>query len=406
MLMVALLPQPNIYYKLYELWQGKNFLDMLFIAVFLGIFINKKGFVKSENAIIIVIFLVVSYLSVWNVSANFGLPAPITRENSVLVIWKSYFVMIVMYFLTINAIQDEKRQKQLIVIMSLVVLFIALRSFRSFKPGISFIEESRDAGPFWIVGLGSNHHGAFVAYCFSFIMGLFLLDTDIKRKLLYLATLFFSLHPLFFTYSRGAYLAALSALFIYGILKDRRLLVAVVIIVLLWQVVLPSSVVERIQMTKESSSGELESSAAVRLDLWDSAIDMFHEYPVFGSGFKGFTLAHRGEHWADTHNLYLKTLSEQGIIGGLLLLIIMLGAVRSGWKLYRRGDSSFQRGLGLGFLGCVTAHIVANIFGDRFSYFEMGSYFWVFWGLVDRGILITQASKQKLALAENAVPSC
>jgi len=191
---------------------------------------------------------------------------------------------------------------------------------------------------------------------------------------------------------------------VYGILKHRRLLIAGVLVLVLWQVVLPSSVVERIQMT-ETDTGALESSAAVRLNLWNNAINMFEQYPLFGSGFKGFTLAYKEERWSDTHNFYLKTLAEQGIIGVSLLAIILLAAIRSGWRLFKAGNTPFQKGLGYGFLGCVIAHIVTNMFGDRWSYYEMGSYFWIFWGIVDRGILITKASKGQAKQVANVVPA-
>jgi len=78
-------------------------------------------------------------------------------------------------------------------------------------------------------------------------------------------------------------------------------------------------------------------------------------------------------------------------------------AFRSGWKLLREANNGFEKGLGLGFMGCVLASATTNLFGDRWSYYEMGSYFWVFWGLVDRGILIAEASKQKAELTENSV---
>jgi hypothetical protein len=44
------------------------------------------------------------------------------------------------------------------------------------------------------------------------------------------------------------------------------------------------------------------------------------------------------------------------------------------------------------------------MFGDRWSYFVLGDYFWITWGIVDRGILISEASKQKAELIENTVP--
>jgi hypothetical protein len=82
----------------------------------------------------------------------------------------------------------------------------------------------------------------------------------------------------------------------------------------------------------------------------------------------------------------------------------MLLALRSGQKLFRTAITPFQKGLGFGFLGCVVAFIITNMFGDRWSYFVLGDYFWIIWGLVDRGILIAEASKQKAELIENTVP--
>ena len=207
-----------------------------------------------------------------------------------------------------------------------------------------------------------------------------------------MATLALSLHPLFFSYSRGAYAAIFCVLAFYGLIRNRALLIAVVLVILLWESVLPVTVVERIKMT-ETASGEIESSAAARFGLWEEARSMFIQYPVFGSGFDGFTLAHKGEHWSDTHNYYVKTVCEQGVIGSILLILVLFAALRSGWKLFKNGESNFQKGMGFGFLGCLVSQIVANIFGDRWSYYEMGSYFWVIWGLVDRGLIISENAK-------------
>jgi O-antigen ligase len=201
-----------------------------------------------------------------------------------------------------------------------------------------------------------------------------------------------SLHPLFFSYSRGAYVAALAVLVYFGLAKKRSLLILAVVLVIAWQTILPSSVVERITMTK-TEEGQIERSAAIRLDLWDHAVTLFEKKPVFGIGFGGyeFTMP-EGVFWTDTHNYYLKMLSEQGIIGLGLLLTALFLAFRSGWKLVKVGRNGFERGLGFGFAGCVIACACTNFFGDRWSYYEIGSYFWVLWGLVDRYIIVSRES--------------
>jgi hypothetical protein len=43
----------------------------------------------------------------------------------------------------------------------------------------------------------------------------------------------------------------------------------------------------------------------------------------------------------------------------------------------------------------VVAHTVTNLFGDRWSYYEMGSYFWMFWGVVDRGFALAQTANKE-----------
>jgi O-antigen ligase len=387
-LMVALIPQPNIFYKFYDYPLGKNFLDVLFISVVIGIVVNKRNFVFNHNSILVGLLLVFSYISLWNSSMNFSLPAPITTRNALLVEWKSYAVMIFMYILALNISKDEKNHKILIMIMAMVVLLISLQSYRSFTAGVSFDEESRFAGPFEVVGLNSNHLAAFVvSYC-SLLAGLLLFDKNKWRRLLFLAAIVFGLHPLFFSYSRGGYAAAIGVLVFFGLVKKRSLLILALILFISWQTLLPSSVVERIKMTRGGVRG-LESSVAVRLDLWNHAVELFEKYPIFGVGFGGFelTVPIKTE-IKNTHNLYLKILSEQGIIGLSLLLLVFFMALKSGQKLYKVSKTPFQKGLGFGFLGCIVAFIITNMFGDRWSYFVLGDYFWITWGLVDSEILM------------------
>jgi len=397
LLMVALIPQPNISYKLYGFPIGKDFLDVLFIAVGIGIFVNKRGFEKAGNSVLIVILILVSYLALWNSSVHFSLPLPISYAHPLIKPWKCYVTMVGMYLLTFNAIKDNENQRKILaVLMALVVLFISFRSYRSFTAGASFIEDSRAGGPFWIVGLGSNHFGAFTVYCSAVFLGLFFLDKNRWRRILFLGLVLFSLHPLFFSYSRGAYVGALVALVFFGLVQKRSLLVLVVALAIAWQTLLPASVVERISMTKtETMEGqmEIEHSAAVRFGLWNLGWNLFMENPVIGVGYGGFEFSvPDGEfkRWKDTHNYYLKMLAEQGIVGFGLFLTVLFVSFRSGWRLWKAGKEGFEKGLGLGFMGCVLACACTNLFGDRWSYFEMGSYFWIFWGLVDRYVVISR----------------
>lgn len=392
--LVALIPLPNLWYMLHPYPLGKDLIDFLIFAVLIGIFINKDGFTKTQNSAFLIIFILVNYVALWNTSLNFSLPPPITVENELLRDWKNYAEMIFLYFLVLNTIQDDKQLKTLLLIATTVILLIVVREYRNFTEGAAFSYDKRAEGPFWVLGLGANHLGAFVADYGAFLLGLFLCDDNKKRRWLYLATVIFSIHPLFFSYSRGAYAAAAIALVFFGLVKNRKLLVLATVIFLSWQTLLPVTVTERIAMT-ESPSGNLEASAAHRLELWEDAKAMFQENPIFGVGFGGFGLSVPSyETLTDTHNFYMRMLSEQGIIGISLFLLILALAFRSGWQLYRGGGTPFYKGLGLGFAGCIVAASVSNIFGDRWSYFVLGGYLFVFWGMVDRALLISRSQAE------------
>ncbi len=393
--MISVIPLPNLWHKFYDFPMGKDFMDFFFVAVLIGMFIQKKGFAKTDNSGLIIAFIIISYLSLWNSSIRFSLPLPITTSNTLLYDWKNYAMMIFMYFLVLNVIKNEDQQKVLVVIMSLVVLFIAIRSIRNFSAGELFNWDKRCEGPFWSVGLNANHFGAFISYCWAFFLGLFLLDKNRWRKWLFLMTVLFCLHPIFFSYSRGAYISAFSALTFFGIIKKRSLLILAVAILFAWQTLLPASVVDRIEMTR-TEEGQLEHSASGRIDLWKLAIDLFKKNLIFGVGFQGYSIEVGGatldsgetlNERQDVHSFYMRTLSEQGIVGFALFIYLLFKSFRSGWKLSKFGTTSFQKSLGLGFIGCVTVIAIANLFGDRFSYFVLGSYFWILWGLVDRGLL-------------------
>jgi putative inorganic carbon (hco3(-)) transporter len=382
-LLVAITPQPTIWYRLHEFPLGTSALDILVLGTAIGVFVNKSGFQRAPASGLLFTFLLVSYMALWNAALRFGLPWPLTTDNPILGDWKNYAEMIFLYFLTYNAIRDERQQQVLVTIIAAVVLVMMVREVRNFSEGASFSYDKRAEGPFWMVGLGANHFGAFIAHYCSLLFGLFLIDKHKHRKWLYLGAVGYSIFPLFFAYSRGAYIAALAAITILGLLKKRSLLVAVALLALTWQMVLPTTVVERISMT-ETSSGKIEESAAHRFVVWQIAISDFTENMVFGVGFNAFGYTVPEGELTDTHNLYLKTAAEQGVIGLLLLGLVLLRATWSGWRLFRIARSDFHRGLGLGFIASSFAVVVTNIFGDRWSYFILGSYFWVFWGMVDR----------------------
>jgi O-antigen ligase len=97
---------------------------------------------------------------------------------------------------------------------------------------------------------------------------------------------------------------------------------------------------------------------------------------------------HRVGSLEDTHNYYLKVWLEEGAIGLLLFLVLLGEMIRQGYTLFRSSPDRFLSSLGLGFAACMVASAVANIFGDRWTYQQIVSYWWILLAVVGRAQLL------------------
>ena len=129
--------------------------------------------------------------------------------------------------------------------------------------------------------------------------------------------------------------------------------------------------------------GIINAKVLVTLLLFGFVLmEIFKENSMVGIGFGVFRTL--GYDLGDTHNIYVKILVEQGLVGLLIFLLVILAFMIEGFRLYKKGDDDFSKGLGLGLFVCMFVLSVNNFFGDRWSYFELSGYLWIFAGLVAR----------------------
>lgn len=146
------------------------------------------------------------------------------------------------------------------------------------------------------------------------------------------------------TQSRGGLIGLAVALLVLGTgLTLRQVLsfgVIGVVTVLLVATVASDELIQRFATILGTvSEGELDTSTEGRLASWQVALELFKEHPVLGVGIGNFNsyyqnmalelgLIFRGE-GRSTHSLYLEILTEQGLVGLLLMGAILFVAARS-----------------------------------------------------------------------------
>jgi O-antigen ligase len=182
-----------------------------------------------------------------------------------------------------------------------------------------------------------------------------------------------------YTFSRASYLALVVGVFLLGIIKDRKLILVVIVFLCTWEAIVPVAVTQRVNMTT-NSSGQLEASAQERVDLWENAKKNFFKEPVFGMGYASFQLGEHVDNLKDTHNWYVKVLLETGIIGGIIAFILLQQMLALAYRLFRRERDPLYQGFGLGLFLLICTSIVLNCFGDRWTYLEINGLLWALMG--------------------------
>ncbi len=378
---------------------GGNVVTILTVAVIVGALLKGKRLPQSMLYKVWLIFGFYLYLSLWIGTILGNGPAPLWLSDINFVTWKDYMLIPLLFFAAGLVIEDRKAVRTIILITALSLLFIdrsALMESLS-RSWTNFDENKRDSGP---LGYGSNQTAAFLAQFALFFWG-FGQYLRKKWKLLTYGLVAITLLTTMYTFSRAAYIAVVAGLFLLGILKDRKLLLLGVVFLFTWQVVVPASVSQRINMTHDSS-GKLEASAQERVSLWEDAENYILANPIFGTGYATYQLTPHVDGLRDTHNWYVKVMVETGAIGMLLAFWLFQQMYSLSIKLFRRSKDPLYQGLGLGLLLCIFVSTITNLFGDRWTYLEITGLLWILFAAATRAWQLSQQEGDAAAEAEQA----
>jgi O-antigen ligase len=382
------LPLQTVRYRLHGMFLGAQFVDLLLLGVVLGLGLRRQKVVPKAPLTYFLLWLVVfSYFSLWEGAYFIDAPLPLWISDARFSDWKNYVEMFFLAMLVSCTMQRQQQVRTLLFIMalSLVALNRDYMNVLSNRDLSHFSYEGRDEGLMGYAGV--NGFAAFEGMAFSAILAAYVYARRVWLKVVLGCLGATCIYCLLFSFSRGGYAGALGGLLAVGFLKSRKCLVAGILLLLAWQTVLPTSVQERITMTTETKqSGELaDHSAEARLILWQDAISIFKRNPVTGTGFQTYWYMGR-EGYRDTHNYFLKVLVETGIVGITLFLALLWKMTRLGYQLFKRAEDRFWSGLGLTFLAVIFSAVVANCFGDRWTYQQVDGYLWMLLGCVLTGI--------------------
>jgi len=387
--MIPFLPYRTLRDHFLDYPLGANALTILIFAVIIGAIARGKRLPKSKLYTTWLLFGIYLYLSMWLGVALSNAPAPLWLSDLNFVTWKDYMIIPLVFVAAGLVIEDRKAVRTVVLLTAITVAFIDRSSLieSMSRTWTSFDEDKRSGGP---LGFGSNQTAAFLVQFAMFFWGFVQFMKRWKVKLAGYLLAASTILAAMYTFSRAGYLAILLGVLVLGILKDRKLLLVLGVFLLVWQSVVPAAVRERVNMT-QNANGQLEASAQERIDLWENAEQAFLRSPLVGNGYATFQLGEHVANLKDTHNWYVKVLVETGIIGFMMALLLLLQMLALSYRLFKRASDPLYRGLGLGLFLAVCACIVANCFGDRWTYVEITALLWVLVGTAIRAEQLQKA---------------
>jgi O-antigen ligase len=404
--LIPLLPLQTIRYRIVDFPLGNKLIDILLLGVVLGaVFKGGFRFAKTPMNKLLIVFGIFCYIELWRGAFFLNSAMPLSLGDPRFSNWKNYMVMFIIFAVVVSVIKDVKQIKIIVVLMCLSVLavdkgFYGTMSDRDLS---HFSYEVRDGG--FLGYAGVNGVATFEAGFMLFLLGLSAFQKRKSLKLAIWALATFSGYCLLFSFSREAYAGILVGLFFLGLVRQRWLLLVLVVFLMGWQSIVPTSVQERVLMTYDKNEQQLDTSAQDRVSLWNDAVDLFHQNPALGAGFDTYQWQHRVGVYTDTHNYFLKVLVETGVLGLMLFLFVLARMTRLGVKLYRSAEDPFLQSIGLGFALLMTCVFVANFFGDRWLYVEVNGFLWVMLACVVRGQMIESQRKEEPTAPAAEVPN-
>lgn len=219
---------------------------------------------------------------------------------------------------------------------------------------------------------------------------------------------FLAVLTIFITFSRGGLLAMMFTVAIFFILRRPSFFPIVITIALVYFLLgfIPSTYAERIgtlaQFLPTQNAELLDQSFRGRLSENTAAWQMFLDHPVVGVGLGNYSLQYQNysrligvdprRTARSPASLYMEILSEQGLVGMVvfvILLIMVFGGMRRAYRQFRRSGMEREADMSLalmaGFLGYMFSAVTKN---SAYS-----NVFWLLVGITFAAVQVAKASQ-------------
>lgn len=411
-----LLNNSYVYNWLAKAVEATTMKDILLILtvlyIFVDTFIRKVSILSAVSPIWDELLLIILYIyiifkriaSKGNIRYNYtpmGLPAAlfilagiihvmiIAPELSIAIEgYRAVFQQVFWYFALTQLIRNTEDSKKAINLMIGMGLFLGLHATYQYVAKVPMlgnwvdVSENVRTRAYSIVG-SPNILGSLFVLLIPLAVSMFFTNKDKRLKSFYLISGLFMLLGLFFTMSRGAWLAFGFSVFIFIIMINPKFILHFTVLGI-GLLLLGGSMSQRLlyiltptYLSKSATDG--------RLYRWKVGFELWKENKAFGVGlgrFGGAVAINNNLAPFYMDNYYLKTMTEMGLFGIFAMAFVILCFIISTVKIIRFQEDFDKElvvlGLFVGGIGVLVQNFVENIFEVP----AMIIYFWTLIALI------------------------
>lgn len=240
-----------------------------------------------------------------------------------------------------------------------------------------------------------NVLGEYLLLVIPLSIGYLFTRKNILSVLYYLAVTGATLLCMVFTYSRGCWVGLILAALIFILFFDKRLLWLGLIAAVVGFMVMPDSIVDRFL-----SIGNLtDTSTNYRVYIWLGTMNLLRDFWLsgIGQGIDAYNLLYPAYSYnaisaPHAHNLYLVVLTETGLAGIFLLLMVLLVFVRKSTRTIAKALDKRTKLIAISLLAGVAGFLLQGMFDYVWYNYRVVLIFWAVLGFA--------MTNRKLALSE------
>jgi O-antigen ligase len=315
---------------------------------------------------------ILAYVVSLALSTLFGVLAGSLRPVRGLFFTLKYIEYFVVYFITVNYIQEQRQLRRLLTTAFATCAVACVLGIAQIPTG------ERVSAPFEGQYGEPNTFGGYLVFMLALILGRVLTASTLPALLGWSTFAGLVVLPLLYTLSRSSWLATIPMLLSLMLLSRRRLLLMTVVgmAIVVGALMFPKQVIDRYNYTFHEkvdrgtytfAGRRLDLSTSARFDSWKVGIQGWSQRPLLGYGVTGFS-------FMDAQ--FVRVLVETGLVGLCAFLWLLWRILGVAWDAHRRLAGTRLEGMTLGYLAGLIALITHAIGANTFIIVRIMEPFW------------------------------